>query len=51
MLRELWLFVLGNTQLVVTTLTFFAILRIRSAHALYFGAGTLVAAFSGESRN
>ncbi|KAK4055577.1 hypothetical protein OIV83_000123 [Microbotryomycetes sp. JL201] len=49
MFRELWLFLLGNTQSIVTSLTIAAILRIRTAHALYFGAGTLVAAFSAKS--
>ncbi|KAM0788904.1 hypothetical protein ACM66B_002986 [Microbotryomycetes sp. NB124-2] len=48
MLRELWLFLLSNTQSIVTSLTIAAILRIRTAHALYFGAGTLVAAFSAK---
>ena len=47
--RALWLFLLANTQSIVTTLTALAILRIRTAHSLYFGAGTLVAAFSGWS--
>lgn len=49
MIRRLWLGVLQNTQFVVTTLTVLAILRIRTAHSLYFGAGTLVAAFSGTN--
>ncbi|GJN89748.1 hypothetical protein Rhopal_002737-T1 [Rhodotorula paludigena] len=48
MLRRLWLAVLQNTQFVVTTLTAVLIIRIRTAHALYFGAGTLVAAFSAK---
>lgn len=46
--RKLWMFTLANTQSVVTILTALAIIRIRTAHSLYFGAGTLVAAFSGE---
>jgi dolichyldiphosphatase len=49
MFRQAWLYVLQNTQFVVTTLTVYFILRIRTAHSLYFGAGTLVAAFSGSS--
>ncbi|GAA6031063.1 hypothetical protein JCM8097_003986 [Rhodosporidiobolus ruineniae] len=48
MLRQAWLYVLQNTQFVVTTLTSYFILRIRTAHSLYFGAGTLVAAFSAK---
>ncbi|BGP15238.1 hypothetical protein JCM10213_000809 [Rhodosporidiobolus nylandii] len=48
MLRQAWLYVLQNTQFVVTTLTVYFILRIRTAHSLYFGAGTLVAAFSAK---
>mgnify|MGYP002477546513 CR=1 FL=1 len=47
MFRQLWLYTLQHTQFVVTTLTAYFILRIRTAHSLYFGAGTLVAAFSG----
>ncbi|GAA6012061.1 hypothetical protein JCM10207_005115 [Rhodosporidiobolus poonsookiae] len=48
MLRQAWLYVLQNTQFVVTTLTAYFIIRIRTAHSLYFGAGTLVAAFSAK---
>ncbi|KAK4057902.1 hypothetical protein OIO90_001121 [Microbotryomycetes sp. JL221] len=48
MFRQAWLFILANTQSIVTSLTVAAILRIRTAHALYFGLGTLVAAFSGK---
>ncbi|GAA5896706.1 hypothetical protein JCM6882_005015 [Rhodosporidiobolus microsporus] len=48
MLRQAWLYVLQNTQFVVTSLTVYFILRIRTAHSLYFGAGTLVAAFSAK---
>ncbi|GAA5855690.1 hypothetical protein JCM8547_001646 [Rhodosporidiobolus lusitaniae] len=48
MIRQAWLFVLQNTQFVVTTLTFYFIIRIRTAHSLWFGAGTLVAAFSAK---
>jgi len=49
MIKRLWLFILSNTQFVVTALTAFFILRIRTSHSLYFGAGTLVAAFTGSS--
>ena len=45
----LWLFILGNTQFIVTLLTAMTLLRLRSAHAVYFGAGTLVASFSGTA--
>ncbi|KAJ8294516.1 Lipid phosphate phosphatase gamma [Rhodotorula toruloides] len=48
MIRQLWLYTLQNTQFVVTTLTAYFILRIRTAHSLYFGAGTLVAAFTAK---
>ncbi|GAA6046449.1 hypothetical protein JCM3770_004929 [Rhodotorula araucariae] len=48
MFRQLWIYMLQNTQFVVTTLTAYFILRIRTAHSLYFGAGTLVAAFSAK---
>lgn len=43
------LLLLGNTQFLVTTATALAILHIRTAHSLYFGLGTLVAAFIGSS--
>ncbi|KAM0746400.1 PAP2-domain-containing protein, partial [Meredithblackwellia eburnea MCA 4105] len=39
---------LQNTQVVVTLLTFVAILRIRTAHAVWFGAGSLVALISAK---
>lgn len=45
--RALWLYTLQHTQFVVTGLTAYCILRIRTAHSLWFGAGSLVAAFSG----
>lgn len=45
--RALWLYTLQNTQFVVTGLTAYFILRIRTAHSLWFGAGSLVAAFTG----
>ncbi|GAA5823664.1 hypothetical protein JCM11251_000717 [Rhodosporidiobolus azoricus] len=48
MFRQIGLYVLQNTQFVVTSLTAYFILRIRTAHSLYFGAGTLVAAFSAK---
>ncbi|GAA5924381.1 hypothetical protein JCM1841_001683 [Sporobolomyces salmonicolor] len=48
MFKQLWLYTLQNTQFVVTALTAFFILRIRTAHSLYFGAGTLVAAFTAK---
>ncbi|GAA5893280.1 uncharacterized protein JCM6883_007619 [Sporobolomyces salmoneus] len=48
MIKELWLSTLKHTQSVVTTLTVFFVLRIRTVHAVYFGAGTLVAAFSAK---
>lgn len=47
MLRSLWLYTLQNTQFVVTGLTAYFILRIRTAHSLWFGVGSLVAAFTG----
>ncbi|GAA5832475.1 hypothetical protein JCM5353_003250 [Sporobolomyces roseus] len=48
MIKRSWLFILSNTQFVVTGLTAFFILRIRTSHSLYFGAGTLVAAFTAK---
>ncbi|GAA5916791.1 hypothetical protein JCM5296_007391 [Sporobolomyces johnsonii] len=48
MFKQLWLYTLQNTQFVVTALTAFFIIRIRTAHSLYFGAGTLVAAFTAK---
>ncbi|BGP31161.1 hypothetical protein JCM10296v2_002925 [Rhodotorula toruloides] len=48
MIRQLWLYTLQSTQFVVTTLTAYFVLRIRTAHSLYFGAGTLVAAFTAK---
>lgn len=47
MIRSLWLYTLQNTQFVVTGLTAYFILRIRTAHSLWFGVGSLVAAFTG----
>ncbi|SCZ97785.1 BZ3500_MvSof-1268-A1-R1_Chr7-3g09586 [Microbotryum saponariae] len=46
--RRIWLSALQNTQFIVTTLTIVLILRLRTAHALWFGAGTLCAAFSAK---
>ncbi|KAK4702307.1 dolichyldiphosphatase, partial [Phenoliferia sp. Uapishka_3] len=40
--------VLQNTNVVVTTLTALAILRIRTAHSLWFGVGSLVALLSAK---
>ncbi|GAA6008898.1 hypothetical protein JCM11491_003825 [Sporobolomyces phaffii] len=48
MLQQLWLSTLQNTQSIVTTMTVFFVLRIRTVHAAYFGVGTLVAAFSAK---
>ncbi|BGP54768.1 hypothetical protein JCM8202v2_002355 [Rhodotorula sphaerocarpa] len=48
--RALWLYTLQHTQFVVTGLTAYCILRIRTAHSLWFGAGSLVAAFSGAKK-
>ncbi|GAA5927846.1 uncharacterized protein JCM15063_006011 [Sporobolomyces koalae] len=48
MIQRIWLATLKNTQVVVTSLTIYFVLRIRTAHAVYFGAGTLVAAFSAK---
>ncbi|GAA5844689.1 hypothetical protein JCM3766R1_005988 [Sporobolomyces carnicolor] len=48
MIKQLWLSTLQNTQSIVTTLTVFFVLRIRTVHAVYFGVGTLVAAFSAK---
>ncbi|SCV70605.1 BQ2448_3367 [Microbotryum intermedium] len=45
--KRIWLGALQNTQFIVTTLTIVLILRLRTAHALWFGAGTLCTAFSG----
>ncbi|SGY54963.1 BQ5605_C006g03939 [Microbotryum silenes-dioicae] len=46
--RKIWLSALQNTQFIVTTLTIVLLLRLRTAHALWFGAGTLCAAFSAK---
>ncbi|KAI5476007.1 dolichyldiphosphatase [Pseudohyphozyma bogoriensis] len=46
--KVLLMSLLQNTQFVVTSLTILALLRIRSAHSLWFGAGTLVAAFTAK---
>ncbi|GAA6061391.1 hypothetical protein JCM10212_000651 [Sporobolomyces blumeae] len=48
MIKRLWLSTLQHTQFVVTSLTVFFILRIRTVHSVYFGAGTLVAAFTAK---
>ncbi|GAA5975235.1 hypothetical protein JCM11641_004405 [Rhodosporidiobolus odoratus] len=48
MIRNAWLYALQNTQSVVTCLTFYFVLRIRTAHSCYFGLGTLVATFSAK---
>ncbi|GAA5883267.1 hypothetical protein JCM16303_007337 [Sporobolomyces ruberrimus] len=48
MIKQIWLAALQNTQSIVTTLTVFFVLRIRTVHAAYFGVGTLVAAFSAK---
>lgn len=45
----LLLFLLDQTQLIVSSLTFVLILHLHSCHAVYFGAGTLVAALAGQS--
>jgi dolichyldiphosphatase len=41
------LYALNNTQFIVTLLTSLALLHLHSAHSLWFGAGTLLAAFTG----
>lgn len=38
---------LQNTNVIVITLTALALIRIRTAHALWFGVGSLVALVSG----
>ncbi|GAA5974637.1 hypothetical protein JCM5350_001229 [Sporobolomyces pararoseus] len=48
MIKQLWLSTLQHTQSIVTTMTVFFVLRIRTVHAVYFGVGTLVAAFSAK---
>lgn len=38
-----------QTQIIVTTLTAFAILHLRTAHSIWFGFGTLLATLTGSS--